>query len=782
MSIRTPNKSLLAIWTTGISLAISAVISVGIYETNRLQEQVNHHFNNKVNSLDLASEDLYEVMKSTAAFIKNSNAPTVTQFESYLRNRTGIDTGVDSVLWLPAVSVADTANTEIRARKMGLLGYQVTPFPKQVPNSDAWYSDIIFPVLYASPKFEGSDYLGKRMETEFETRKAMEEAAFFNRLTVSTFNHEGMPGLRLILPVYKSERLLGFVIANLVIHEFLGHAWKQEVNSHSFDLTVYDEKHHNMLFASHLNQTLKTEHLFQHKASSEHLIEPQLLKQKWHVSLSVISNSSGFFIYGGLAFLLIMALTGSVSTAVRFYMIRLRVSDKVIEEKTQTLAIQAIKDSLTGLFNRQALSNEVELELKRIRENEIEGFSILFVDLDRFKMINDSMGHLLGDELLQQVAQRLVKNSRNEDICFRFGGDEFVVLLSEQTCQHQLARIAERYASLLSAPYQVQGQSCHIGASVGVSIVTDHDQDLASILREADTAMYHAKGSTHEKVVFFHERMFNNAKERFQLEQDLTVAIELRQIYLVYQPIYCIHSDSIVGFETLLRWNHPKRGHISPAEFIPIAEETGLIIKLGDWVLKETCKTLQRLWHSDKVDLIPRFNVNVSAKQFESQHVINTIEHLLKECDFPANRLGIELTESILLDEFAVCATNLQKLKDMGLVIYLDDFGTGYSSLAVLNDYPVDIVKMDRGFVSKIDDENITSNNLCEAVINMAHTINMSVVAEGVETEKQLALLEKFRCDYIQGFYKSKPVTGCKLLQTLNPPALHLVDSEERIA
>ncbi len=416
-------------------------------------------------------------------------------------------------------------------------------------------------------------------------------------------------------------------------------------------------------------------------ATYENRANIELFNSQWQFEISVLDDSTSILLYGGSAVILILLLTVSGSLAIDFYATRLKVSDQVIEEKTKTLAKQAVQDTLTGMLNRQALTSEVNERIRQLALGRSEGFSILFIDLDRFKNVNDSMGHIHGDKLLQQVAKRLVQNCRNLDISFRFGGDEFVICLPEQIIRHTLEGICKRYAHVLSEPYTIDGQTFHIGASIGVSIVTDPSQDLATILREADTAMYKAKGSSQEKIAFFHEQMFQQAKQRFALEQDITVALEQQELQLVYQPIYAIHNDEVSGFEALLRWQHPERGFIPPDKFIPIAEETGHIIKIGDWVVEQTCEVLETLWKDSTITLMPRININVSAKQFESQHIYLTLKNAVSRYSFPPQCIGVEITESLLLSSSECSAVMLEKIKSLGVTIYLDDFGTGYSSL-----------------------------------------------------------------------------------------------------
>ncbi|MCW8333423.1 putative bifunctional diguanylate cyclase/phosphodiesterase [Vibrio paucivorans] len=773
MKLPLRSRNSIFIWLIGIIVALGSFQTVQYYESRRHSDQLQAQFDSKFRSLEQSLGSIENLLYSTRSFLLNANSPSQQQFEQYLTQRTGIGSIVHSVLWLPTIPASQVEQLRKSAKDNGFLAYSLSPSLEEQPQCDQVMPDTTFPVLYVSSIFEASDYLGIRFDTHPSDAKAMNLTYQNNAATVSTISMDGQDAARVFLPVIQNDRLQGFVAANIILHELLGVTWSEQINSNKLNITVRAKETQHTLFQSHLNIKLSDSELFEQIFSMSKLAPIPLFNQQWWFEISMVDRSGSIVLYGGSAVFLVLLLTVVASLAENFYRTRLQVSDQVIQEKTHTLALQALQDNLTGMYNRQALNNEVDQRLTQLRTDQIRGFSILFIDLDRFKLINDSMGHLLGDEVLIQVAQRLSNNCRNGDLCFRFGGDEFVICLPEQIYSQALSQISHRYASVLSQPYLVQDQRCHIGASIGISVVTDHQQNLASILREADTAMYHAKNSTQDKVMFFHDGMFKRAKQRFELEQDLAVAIDLNQLSIVYQPIYATDTDRVTGFEALLRWNHPEKGMISPDEFIPMAEETGLIIKVGDWVLKKTCQTLNKLWKSNQLELLPRFNINVSAKQFESEHIYHSLLTMLDQYDFPARFIGIEITESLLLSHAESSRQVLDKIKALGCVIYLDDFGTGYSSLSVLNDYPVDVVKVDRSFVQGIARGNSTADNLCKAIIDMSHTIDMAVVAEGVESHEQLAQLAEYGCNYVQGYLKSKPVSACQLLPVIHGAHSH---------
>lgn len=760
-------KQLTLIWFIGLIIAAAGFYTVQHYETQQLKNQLNSQFNHQTHTLYQSLNEIERLLYSTRAFLDNGNRPSAQQFEAYFSQQLNGLSIVQSVLWAPVVARSDITDFIQQAQHEGLLGYSVVP-PLTDNDSSPWFLDNqSLPVYYLSSSFEASDYLGMRLESEPEMVSAMSRAISVGRIGVADIVEQQQLTAKLALPMFNaSGTLQGFVIANVILHELLGQIWYSEVNSSSTEIKVYLQPEQLLAFESHLNTQLESS-LTSRIISLSRSIDVPLFNQKWLITITKIDHSGSTALYGAAVILLIILLTSSVTIATNFYATRLKVSDRLIEEKTRSLALQAVRDNLTGLSNRTALNQQLELQLNRLKAGDTQGFSILFIDLDRFKVINDSLGHLHGDLLLKEVAARLKGYCRVNDICFRFGGDEFIICLPRLNSHEALTQICHRYAKVLSQPYNIEGQSCHIGASIGISVVTDPNQTITNILREADTAMYQAKGSSNEKVVFFHEQMFNQAKRRFTLEQELTSALALKQLSLVYQPIYTTDQDQLVGFESLLRWNHPQLGAISPQDFIPIAEETGHIIAIGDWVAKECCKILDRLWRIRKGKNVPRFNINVSAKQFESEHIYHTLAHLLEICSFPPDRIGIEITESMLLaDECS--ASQLQRIKNLGVVLYLDDFGTGYSSLSVLNDYPVDLIKVDRSFVNRIALGEHNADSLCRAIINLAHTIDLEVVAEGVETNEQLAFLTHHGCHLIQGYLKSKPLSVCAIERVLD--------------
>ncbi|WP_104402234.1 putative bifunctional diguanylate cyclase/phosphodiesterase [Vibrio penaeicida] len=750
------------IWLTGILVALLCFYTISFYEGKRAQYSLELKTNEQIEALENAINALKTVLHSTRDFLQISNELTSEQFHKLLRDRTGIGSGIHTIFWAPLISTRHPSESNILKIKSNQLGYVIHPEISTNYACSNWLGLHAFPVLYASPKFEGSEFLGKRLESHCPNNKALRRAIEINEAKASTFYHEGKRGLQIYLPVQSSQgQTLGILVMNIILQEFLELTWQDEFLAKNIEIIVQDDNKRELFQMRHSDQKDNLFGLLDFPSVTRNLYFPTLDKS---LVITTIYLDTDYrpFIYGAASSFLIFMLTLSVSVSVKSYANRLQVSNKLVAEKTQKLRVQATHDSLTGLFNRQALAEQLEDFISQITPTGGNGFAILFIDLNRFKIVNDSMGHTIGDLLLQQVAQRLINNVRNDDICYRFGGDEFIVCLRNKLNRYDVSNICQRYLTTLTEPYYCDGLSYNIGASIGVTTVNSSTQTLTNILREADTAMYRAKKSPTDHVVFYDDTMFDQAKQRFTVENELSEAHSKKQLLLYYQPVFSVSSDTVTAFEALLRWDHPEKGWISPAVFIPVAEETDQIIEIGDWILDEVCATIQQIWDKSVSGTCPRINVNVSVKQLKSGHIVKTLRSVLKKYRFPNSLLGIEITESTLLNH-TTASNTLKQIKSLGVSLYLDDFGTGYSSLAVLNDYPFDVVKMDRSFIWKLNKKGDKSSQLCEAIIKMSHSINLTVVAEGVETQAQFDMLKSYQCDYIQGFLKGKPVAKSEM-------------------
>ncbi|WP_324780969.1 bifunctional diguanylate cyclase/phosphodiesterase [Thiobacillus sedimenti] len=414
----------------------------------------------------------------------------------------------------------------------------------------------------------------------------------------------------------------------------------------------------------------------------------------------------------------------------------------------------AYHDALTGLNNRFSLQSQLEQALA-MAHREQRALAVIFLDLDRFKAINDTLGHAMGDRLLQEVARRLRDSVRESDIVARLGGDEFVVALTEIDDVTTAARVAEKILHALAQTYRIDGEALHSTASIGLAFYPGDGEDGETLMKNADAAMYHAKSSGRNNIQFFTAEMNQLAMKRLTLDHDLRVAVETRQFALHYQPQVDSVSGRVVGFEALLRWNHPRAGHVPPAEFIPVAEETGLILPLGEWVLDEACRQL-RAWHDAGIaDIV--LSVNLSAHQLRAFVLLTHISRALQKYGLKGSDLELEITESVAMHDPDVSVRQLKALRELGVRLSIDDFGTGYSSLSYLKLLPIHTLKLDKSFVHDIEtDSNDVA--ICTATIALAHSLGLAVIAEGVETEAQRQLLAAHHCDCMQGYLFSKPL------------------------
>ena len=421
---------------------------------------------------------------------------------------------------------------------------------------------------------------------------------------------------------------------------------------------------------------------------------------------------------------------------------------------TLQLAYFAQHDSLTELPNRTLLNDRLTHAITVARRHRA-GLALLYLDLDRFKNINDSLGHLVGDHLLKSVAMRLSECVRASDTVSRLGGDEFVIVLSEMTHARDAAICAEKLLQAVRMPHVMDSHELHVTASIGVSVYPEDGNNIEALLQNADSAMYEAKDRGRNNYQFYRSELNSSATERQSLESSLRHAVQRHELELHYQPIMNVATGVMAGVEALLRWRHPTLGSVLPAQFISIAEESGLIVPIGQWVLREACRQA-KAWQDARLPPL-RLAVNISAVELRSREFVADVETILTETGFDPQRLELELTETFLMQDSKPTALVLDALKELGVQLALDDFGTGYSSLSYMRRFPIDALKVDRSFV-----RNLTTDaddaSVVRAIINMGKSLHMRVVAEGVETREQLLYLEEHDCTEAQGYYFSRPV------------------------
>lgn len=424
----------------------------------------------------------------------------------------------------------------------------------------------------------------------------------------------------------------------------------------------------------------------------------------------------------------------------------------------------AFHDALTGLPNRTLLMSRLEHALHLMRRRSLRQpitdclqFAVLFLDLDRFKVINDSLGHSVGDRLLKTVAQQLQSCLRIGDTVARLGGDEFVVLLEDIQSATDAIEAAHRIHTVLKAPIVLDGHEIFITSSIGIALSAEHYTNPDQLLRDADIAMYRAKRRNRGQYAIFDVSMHGHALNQLQLESDLQRAIERQELRVYYQPIISLETGRITGFEALVRWQHPERGMIPPDEFIPVAEDIGLVTYIDLWVLQESCRQL-RLWQQEFELSVPlAININLSGKQFSNPKLISQIDQVLSEFDIAGSQLKVEITESTLIENAEVAASILDQIRTRKIDVCLDDFGTGYSSLSYLHRFPIDVLKVDRSFITLLESD-VEKLEIVKAIVNLALNLDLDVVAEGVETPRQLSYLQSIQCKFGQGYYFAPPL------------------------
>jgi diguanylate cyclase (GGDEF)-like protein len=418
------------------------------------------------------------------------------------------------------------------------------------------------------------------------------------------------------------------------------------------------------------------------------------------------------------------------------------------------LAHRALHDPLTGLANRQLILDRAEQMLVRARRS-CDPVAVLFIDLDNFKDANDSLGHEAGDHLLQAVASRFSAMLRASDTIGRLGGDEFVVLTEGASLAGGPAMVAERIREVLRKPFQVEGyEGLPITVTASIGIATGNRSTAQELLRDADIALYRAKGKGRDCYAVFEAAMQSDALDRLELKSDLDSALAKGQFFLLYQPIFDLDSVRIRGVEALIRWRHPTRGVIPPDDFIPVLEDSGMIVDVGQWVLQEACAQAAE-WH--RLGHRTTMSVNVSMRQLETDILVDHVILALSESGLAPAFLTVEVTESTLMRDAAATVSRLRQLKDIGVMIAIDDFGTGYSSLAYLRQFPVDVLKIDRSFVSEMDGSS-DSGALIHTLVELGRSLGLVTLAEGIEETSQLEILRNEQCDSGQGFIFSRPV------------------------
>jgi len=426
----------------------------------------------------------------------------------------------------------------------------------------------------------------------------------------------------------------------------------------------------------------------------------------------------------------------------------------------------AFHDTLTGLFNRALFINRLDQSLKRLKRNPEALYAVLYLDIDRFKLVNKTFGHVTGDRLLMVIANRLQKLLRDLDTLARFGGDEFAILIEDIEGLEEACSMAENVLRQLAAPFRLKKQEIFVTCSIGVVLGSAAYEHPDQVLRDADNAMYSSKEHGGDHYTVFDAGMRVLTQRRMEMEMALRHALESGEVTVYYQPIVSLRTGEITGFEALARWRHPRQGLIPPSEFIPIAEETGLINELGAMVLRQSCRRMVELVRSNPDAAGMALSVNISGRQFKRPDFVKEVAAILAETAIDPTLVKLELTESVLMEDADEAVRTIKRLKTLGVKVVIDDFGTGYSSLSYIQRFPFDSLKVDRSFVGNMNEAE-QNMEIVRAIIAMAHKLGLEVVAEGVELAEHRTALSELRCESAQGFYFSKPVPGEELGQLM---------------
>lgn len=423
----------------------------------------------------------------------------------------------------------------------------------------------------------------------------------------------------------------------------------------------------------------------------------------------------------------------------------------------EQLLYDAFHDGLTGLANRALFMDHLQMTIARGRSRHSNHYAVLFLDLDRFKIINDSLGHAKGDELLKFIARRLESCIRTGDLVARLGGDEFVILLTELVEANEVILVAERILEELKTPFNLGGREIYITTSIGITLSESGHTRAEDMLRDADIAMYRAKAKGRAQYQVFNQEMHEDASKQLQIETEMRRALEKGEFCLYYQPIVQLESNRLVGVEALVRWNHPTRGTVSPMEFIPAAEENGLILPLGSWILSESCRQLREWQKRNPLASRLTVSINLSFKQFSQLDLVKEVSSIIEKTGVDPRCLKFEVTESHIMENSEIAVAIMNRLREIGAEISLDDFGTGYSSLSYLHRLPIDYLKIDRSFVTRMI-ESRENAEIVRTIIKLGQNLKMKVIAEGIETPEQLEQLQSLNCEFGQGYLFSKPL------------------------
>ena len=752
------------LWIFGITLSYAAFFTVNYYEEQYSYQQLQASFKDKVTSLTQAISTIDKVFLASKTLLNIKPNLSQQDFSQLINTDFLKNTGMRGVQWAPAVADKQIQEFENKVRESGVFDYQVRAMGKIASLCSIVDYNRSFPVLFAQPAELIGHELGLQLNTNCAIAASMSKALASGSISSANFyTEQNELGFRLLLPIFtldkvKKPYLRGYLVGIVMTNQLIDTLWGDLTNSKDYKISIFNSNDETQkIYDSQWREQCDLGCYLPSKQSKLTATIP-FANQLWTIEFTKFGYDSHSRFYAYAVAMLILILTLGLSIYLWMYINRVRWANLLVKEQTESLKYQASHDDLTQLLNKQALTNKLEKLTEHKKRNSAEGFSLLFIDLDHFKKVNDTKGHLVGDKLLQQVAQRLQQTARFDDLLFRFGGDEFAILLHNRVCRVTVTLVAERILKRLEQIYIIDDNKYRIGASIGIYLSNTIDTSANEVIRNADIAMYEAKRLGRGQVVFYQTNMHQSLVLKQDIEDELADAIANNELSIYLQPIH--DHQSLKGFEALSRWQHPEKGMIFPDEFIEVAEETGLIHVLGKWLIESACRQLAIWLKSYGEESCPYISINVSPIQLAQGDVVEQICKALLQYDIPGKLLAVELTESALIDNKAIVKKNLTSLQQLGVRVFLDDIGTGFSSLSLVREFPIDVLKIDRSFIFDVASKksNEDSQKLVKAMINMAKAISMEVVAEGVEDLTTLEWLNDSGCHLMQGYYFAKPI------------------------
>lgn len=768
------------------SIMLTTVVFVVVrgWEREHVQAEFERASEDRILALSRGIELSINEIEALGALFDSSEVVERKEFALFAGKQLPKSPYIQALEWIPRVADRERAEYEERARRDGLAGFQITERKTQGVMVRADRREEYFPVYFVEP-YEGNETAvgfdlasdATRLEALNRSRDSGSVVATA-RITLVQETGEQF-GFLIFRPVYSNgtlpgtvddrrRNLAGFALGVLrvgdLVKKSLSYLEPQDIDIYIFDDSAPEDK--RFLF-SHppRNHGFDTELPAEHdlRAGMHYARKIDVADRKW----LVLCKPSAGHVSAGTAWQPWGVLGGGIFLTVLLTAYIGLVLDRTEQARRHAKEIEhrANYDTLTGLSNKHLLKDKLWNALTRMKHDREFRFALLHLDLDRFKVINDSLGHAIGDKLLISVSQRLTACTREVDTVARLGGDEFAILLDGIKREKDATFVANRIQNVLFAPFVLDGHETFTSASIGIAFGSDSYNRPEEILRDADTAMYRAKSAGRARYEIFDKDMHAQMIKTLNLEAELRHSLKRQELTLYYQPVVSLADGRIVGAEALIRWQHPEWGLVPPGEFIPLAEETGLIVPMGQWILMTACRQNMQ-WH-DAGHTEMRVMVNISVRQFSDKHFPVFVGNILQQTGIPPQSLELEITESIAIESPEHVYNILKKFSEMGLRISLDDFGTGYSSLSTLKRFPISTIKLDRSFTSDIMD-NPDAAELARAITAMAHIFRLNVIAEGVETREQMNFLRSAGCEEIQGFLFSRPVPAEEFTRMLS--------------